>query len=107
MHDRGIIKWAPFASVINGSILLSEIKKEKSKIIKPTLSDDQINDLEKVIIEAYRGKVPVNIYFYNHEHIYLAKGFITNINATTKEITINNQKKLFFSNIIRIIKKNT
>ena len=38
MSDRGIIKWAPFSSVINGNILLKEIHEEKSRIIKPTLS---------------------------------------------------------------------
>lgn len=107
MHDRGIIKWAPFASVINGNILLKEIKEEKSRIIKPTLSNDQIENLEETIIEAYTGKIPVDIYFYKCEHIYKIYGFITKINATTKEITINNQKNLLFSNIVRIIKKNT
>lgn len=107
MHDRGVIKWAPFASVINGNTLLEEIYEEKSRITKPTLSDEQIKILEQSIIESFTGKKPINIYFYRNEHIYKINGIITKINATTKEITINNQKKLFFSNIIRITEKNT
>lgn len=107
MHDRGIIKWAPFASVINGNVLLKEIKEEKSKIIKPTLSEDQIETLEELIMETYNGHIPVEVYFYSKEHIYKINGFITKINATSKEITINNKKRLIFQNIIRIIKKNT
>lgn len=107
MHDRGIIKWAPFASVINGSVLLKEIKEEKSRIIKPTLSDDQIEFLENKIIESFTGEIPVTIYFYRYEHIYKIEGIITKINKATKEIIINNQKNLFFSNIIRIIEKNS
>ena len=50
MSDRGIIKWAPFSSVINGNILLKEIHEEKSRIIKPTLSEEQIQELEDKIL---------------------------------------------------------
>ena len=31
MNDRGMVKWAPFNSVINGSEILKEIKFEKNK----------------------------------------------------------------------------
>ena len=51
MNDRGIIKWAPFSSVINGNILLKEIHEEKSRIIKPTLSEEQIQELEDKILK--------------------------------------------------------
>ncbi len=96
MSDRGIIKWAPFSSVINGNILLKEIHEEKSRIIKPTLSEDKI-------LEKYNNKTLVTIFFYKSEHIYILKGIISKINTATKEITVNNQKVIFFSNIIRII----
>jgi len=105
MHDRGMIKWAPFASVINGHQLLKEIHEEKSRITKPTLSEDQINYLEEIILEIYTSKIPATIYFYECGHIYKIEGIITKINTVTKEITINNQKNIFFMNIIRIIKK--
>ncbi len=102
MSDRGIIKWAPFSSVINGNILLKEIHEEKSRIIKPTLSE--VNDeLEDKILEKYNNKTLVTIFFYKSEHIYILKGIISKINTATKEITVNNQKVIFFSNIIRII----
>lgn len=107
MHDRGMIKWAPFASVINGPILLKELKEEKSKIKKPVLSEEQIEDMETTIIETYTSKDLVEIIFYQEEHFHKITGFITKIEATSKKIIINNTKSLFFSNIIRIIKKNT
>lgn len=103
MNDRGIIKWAPFSSVINGNILLKESHEEKSRIIKPTLSEEQIQELEDKILEKYNNKTLVTIFFYKNEHIYILKGIISKINTATKEITINNQKVIFFSNIIRII----
>lgn len=105
MHNRGMIKWAPFASVINGHQLLKEIQEEKSRITKPTLSEDQINYLEEIILEIYTSKTLADIYFYQFGHIYKIEGIITKINTTTKEITVNNQKSIFFMNILRIIKK--
>ena len=45
MPNRNAIKWAPFNSVINGNYIMNTIVKEKSRIIKPTLSEEQINEL--------------------------------------------------------------
>ena len=51
MNDRGIVKWAPFNSVINGNQLLDEINYERNRISKPVLSEEQIADLEENIIK--------------------------------------------------------
>ena len=71
-------------------------------ILDETLSE--VNDeLEDKILEKYNNKTLVTIFFYKSEHIYILKGIISKINTATKEITVNNQKVIFFSNIIRII----
>lgn len=107
MHDRGMIKWAPFASVINGTVLLKEIAEENSRIEKPVLSSDQIEEIEMTIIETYTNKSIVEVIFYQASHYHKITGIITKIDSATKKIMINNKKYLFFSNIIKIIKKNT
>ena len=33
MHDRGIIKWMPFNSVVSSKEIINSILKDKSKII--------------------------------------------------------------------------
>ena len=54
MHnvERGIIKWAPFNSVVSGNEMLNSIVKEKNKIAMPTLSDEQKEVIEKKLILA-------------------------------------------------------
>ena len=51
MPNRNAIKWAPFNSVINGNYIMNMIVKEKSRIVKPDLSEEQINEFEKLIRE--------------------------------------------------------
>lgn len=107
MHERDNIKWAPFNSVINGNDVIKELKEEKSRINKPTLSEDQIKELETIIIEAATDKSLVEIIFYKNNHLYKVTGIITNIDTIKKKITINNQNSYYFTNIIKIIRKNT
>ena len=107
MHDRGMIKWAPFASVINGKEVIKEVEEEKSHIEKPILSPEQIESLEYDLIEAYNNSNIIEIIFYKEYHLYKIKGIITKLDGVTKKITINHNKTLLFSNILAIIKKNT
>ncbi len=107
MNDRGMIKWAPFNSVINGSQVIKEIKFEKSKINKPILSEEQIANLEEKIITAYAGNSVIKLYFYKNEHINIIDGKITKLDSVNKKIIINNKTSIYFNNIIDILIKNT
>lgn len=107
MHDRGMIKWAPFASVLSGSQVLREIEEEKSRIVKPILSPEQTEELEQKIIECFNNSTLVEVLFYQQYHIHKITGVITKINVSAKNITINGHKTLFFTNIMRIKQKNT
>ncbi len=107
MPNRDSIKWAPFNSVINGDDVIKELKEEQNRINKPTLSEDQIRELETLILEVTTDKSLVEIIFYRHNHLYKVTGIITNIDPIQKKITINNQNSYYFKNIIKIIRKNT
>lgn len=107
MNDRGIVKWAPFNSVINGNQLLDEINYERNRISKPVLSEEQIADLEENIITAYSEKSIINLYFYKNGCINIINGQITKLEPVNKIITINNKTRIYFNNIIDILEKNT
>ena len=51
--DRGMIKWMPFNSVVSNKEILYYLIKEKEKITKPHISEDETNEFEKTIIDAY------------------------------------------------------
>lgn len=107
MNDRGIVKWAPFNSVINGNQLLDEINYERNRISKPILSEEQIADLEENIITAYSERSIINLYFYKNGCINIINGQITKLDPVNKIITINNKTRIYFNNIINILEKNT
>lgn len=100
MHDRGMIKWAPFNSVINSKYLVSEIEKENSKIKKPILSDEQINNIEKIIKEAKINNDMVSLTIYHSGFTNKITGKIIKIDNTSQKITLDNRKDLYFCEII-------
>ncbi len=102
MQDRGYIKWAPFNSLINDKKLTNEIIKRNNQIAKPVLSEDQINDLNEKIFEAYINHIKVNIYIYKNHSILNLNGFINNIDTLKKYITFNSIH-IYFSQILKII----
>lgn len=106
MHDRNSIKWAPFNSVINGNEVIKEINQEKSRKEKPILSEDQLEELESSILEAFDNQSTVEVIFYKNNHFYKITGIITNVNKAQKKITINGKNSYYFANIIKIIIKN-
>lgn len=106
MHDRDNIKWAPFNSVINGSEVIKEIQNEKSRKEKPVLSEDQLAELERTLLEAFHNQSVVEVIFYKNNRFNKITGIITKVDTTQKKITINNKNSYYFSNIIKIIVKN-
>lgn len=103
MHDRGMIKWAPFNSVINENEVIKEVSERKSRISKPTLSDDQLADIEQKIINAYNENQNVTLTYYTNFHLEEISGQISKIDPINKRIFINNQIPIYFYNIIKIL----
>lgn len=102
MHDRKMMKWMPFNSVIDSKYIIKSIEKEKSKINKPTLSEEQINNYEKIIIESMNNKICLEFTIYEGGFIKKIKGTIIKITPTNKKIYLNNNKYLYFSSIINV-----
>ena len=101
MQNRNEIMWAPFSSVINGKIIIKKILDEKSKIDKPILSEDQINELNEKIFEAYTNHIKINIYIYNNSRINKINGYVNNISISKKYMTFN-KSHIYFNQIIKV-----
>ncbi len=99
--DRGIIKWQPFESLEPITKIIQSLQKEKSKIKKPILSEEEIATLEAKIIEAYYSQEKIKISFYQNGFIRQIKGQVKKIDQIYKLIYLNNLK-LLFNQIIQI-----
>lgn len=102
MKDRGIIKWQPFDSLTSSMTMINSILKDKSKINRPILSNDQLNKINDLIIECYYNQITVNIKYYKNNIVNTINGKITKIDKNNKFIYINNQLKLHFSQLLTI-----
>ena len=101
MQDRGYKKWAPFNSVMNDNIIINEILKDKIKINKPPLSEDQIEFLNEKIFEAYTNHLKIKLSIFKNMNIIELTGYINNININKKYITFNNSY-IYLNQIINI-----
>ena len=102
MPNRNAIKWAPFNSVINGNYIMNMIVNEKSRIIKPTLSEEQINKFENLIKESLINKIPLEFTIYNNGYAKNIKGTVTKIDSSLNKIFLNGNNHIFFCEIMDI-----
>lgn len=95
-------KWAPFQAVIDGEILIKNALNNKSQIVKPLLSEEQISELEMLIQDSYNNKINLEFTLYQKKQINHLVGMVVKINSLNQTLTLNNQKSINFSEIIRI-----
>ena len=99
-EDRGMLKWAPFHSVLSEDEVRSYIKK-KHQIEKPELSEDQIMELENLIVEAYNSKNIVELTIYDNGKFIKRSGIITKLDSIHKAIYLD-KKMIMFNSIIKL-----
>ena len=93
--DRGIIKWHPFDSVISGRQMVKEILKERSRIKRPILSEEQKNLLEKKLIIAFYTNDTITVSYFNNGKINNFVDQIKKIDSTYHKIYFYNHTILF------------
>lgn len=100
MTKREYVKWQPFNALIPGSKMVNDVLKEKNKVRKPSLSEDQIVDLENHLLEAYYNQDVIKIKFYRNGRYYLKQGQISKIDKINKIIVLGDAYQIFFKQII-------
>ena len=99
--DRGFIKWQPFNSVIPNKNILDNIKNNEH-ISKPILFPEEIENLNKEIIEAYYSHNLVELTIYEENKIKIYKSTITKIESSNNTIHLKNNKIISFNQIIHL-----
>lgn len=65
---RGMMKWQPFKSLSGQYRVLEEHRKEKEKVTKPELSDDEIEDINNLLVSLSKGD-SVNVTYFDDGNI--------------------------------------
>ncbi len=103
MSDRGMIKWMPFDSVSSSKKMVQSILSEKSKIPKPKLSEEQLQELEEKIWEGFHNQIPLRIvYFFRGRYQVKQNLLILEIQIAHKCIRFEDQSILYFDQILKV-----
>lgn len=87
--DRGIIKWAPYRSLIGFDKMCEELIDSYNNIEKPILSEDQLNLMDYNLKTALKSRLPITFRYFYKNRIYIIKGVIKNIDFDNKQIIID------------------
>lgn len=102
MPSRNQIKWAPFNSVMNTKKELNNLAKNKEKLEKPVLSEDQINYFNMLIMESLNNMIKLEFSIYFNGFIYKKESIVKKIDSLNGIIYLENKSKIFINNIINI-----
>lgn len=101
--DRGMKKWMPFDSVTSSKQMVQHIIEEKSKVSRPSLSEEQKEEIERTIWEGFHNQVPLRIvYFFRGRYQVKQNLFILDIQLIDKKIILDDYSSLYFDQIIRV-----
>lgn len=93
MSDRGMMKWAPYRSLVEQSEFLDKMRYEKNRKPKPQISVDQIEHINQVLTD-YKGEV-VSITYYHNGYSYRVKTKIKKIDIENQRLILENGKMPF------------
>jgi hypothetical protein len=88
MSDRGMKKWAPYASLIEQKGTISSMKNRREQFKKPLLSQEMANEINTCLLIAKDKDVIIDHYFEGNK--YQISGIVTKINYDQKWLMINN-----------------
>ncbi|HDR7567163.1 MULTISPECIES: YolD-like family protein [Bacillus] len=103
---RGMVKWAPFASLTPQFDGIREIIKEQHKVTRPILTNEEKERIENMLLCFLVSKEEIMITYY--EDGYLLSNYMTIVDIDPSNSAVictdafYNKMKLQFSNIIDI-----
>ena len=97
--QRGMKKWQPFNALEHYSDYINSTFVEKTKIEKPVLSNEQIEDLNYKLTTYNHDEVTIT--HFKQGEIILTTGIINKIDVPNQILTIN-KTRILFTNLIKI-----
>ncbi|PEE35570.1 3-oxoacyl-ACP synthase [Bacillus toyonensis] len=103
---RGMVKWAPFASLTPQFDGIREMIKEQHKVTRPILTTEEKERIENMLLCSLVSEEEIMITYY--EDGYLLSGYMTIVDIDPSNSAVictdafYNTMKLQFSNIIDV-----
>ncbi|MFP4177954.1 MAG: YolD-like family protein [Acholeplasmataceae bacterium] len=101
-RDRGIIKWAPFDSLVGYHSLLQEMKQRLKKRPKPILSEDELEALNRKLRTAYEKKREIECRYYRKGYFVTTCATITRLDFVYRRITLSTRETIPADDVLSI-----
>ncbi|MGP9042081.1 YolD-like family protein [Cytobacillus kochii] len=100
--DRGMKKWQGFFMPEHVQALNS-LQREDSKIPRPILSEDQIEEMERVIVEGLEENSQLALTCWKDGFLIKRVGFLKSVDPVNKRIQLFEQDTLHQINFLSVV----
>jgi hypothetical protein len=98
-HDRGMMKWAPYQSLIEQATALARMRYEKGKRPRPLISSDRAREINDILV-AYDGE-EVDAEYYEDGYRHEIHGVIEEISTLYHYLVIED-KRIAFRDLLNL-----
>ncbi|PFZ21581.1 YolD-like family protein [Bacillus wiedmannii] len=103
---RGMVKFTPFAAMPEQFAGIREIIKEQNKVTRPTLTDEEKELIENMLLCSLLSEEEILITYYEDGYILSSYMTVVGIDQQNSAVICTdafyNKMKLQFSNIINV-----
>ncbi|OTY70823.1 3-oxoacyl-ACP synthase [Bacillus thuringiensis serovar vazensis] len=103
---RGMVKWSPFAAMPEQFAGIREIIKEKNKVTRPILTDNEKELIENMLLCSLLSEEEILITYYEDGYLLSSYMTVVDIDPSNSAVICTdafyNKIKLQFSNIIGV-----
>ena len=90
-HDRKMMKWLPFNALLEQGDYINDLLRGKEREVMPTLSVDQLEELNYQLEEAYLFNYKIEVSYFENHKIKKSTGCIVRTDLHNKLIFIGEQ----------------
>ena len=101
MSDRGMMKWNAFNALLAHGTNVQKMMVERTKIPKPILSYDQLEELNEIITLAILDNRNIEVNFYHNGYVLSYEGIIKKVDMYTREL-IFSDKRIKLGNVLKV-----
>lgn len=102
MNNRGEIRWAPFQSILSVEDTMKELENKRNKTSKPILSTDELEQIERKMLNAFHTRSVIEVTYYYQGSFYKKRGVISHISKSDFKVYFLDHTSLYFEQFIEI-----
>ncbi|MDW4457410.1 YolD-like family protein [Staphylococcus saprophyticus] len=102
-QGRGIVKWQAFKTMPEQYEQLEQYIQDQNKIDRPSLSDDQLNELNNTLIFKMYNEPSIELRYFENGYIKTKVGYIHKVDVHTQILHLYEGTELSKVNLLDIV----